>query len=58
MDINVKIKLTRGAKAPEYATNGSAAVDLRAMIDESYTLAPGERYDEWKRHIGIRHFQS
>jgi dUTP pyrophosphatase len=27
-----------------YATDGSAAVDLRAMTDESYTLAPGERH--------------
>ena len=44
MDINVKIKLTRGAKIPEYATDGSAAVDLRAMTEESYTLAPGERH--------------
>lgn len=43
MDINVKIKLSRGAACPEYATAGSAAVDLRAMIDESVTLAPGER---------------
>ena len=25
MDINVKIKLTRGMKLPEYATEGSAA---------------------------------
>ena len=44
MDINIKIKLTRGAACPEYATDGSAAVDLRAMIDEEYTLAPGERH--------------
>ena len=44
MNINVKIKLTRGAECPEYATDGSAAVDLRAMIDEAYTLAPGERH--------------
>ncbi len=44
MKINVKIKLTRGASCPEYATDGSAAVDLRAMIDEPYTLAPGERH--------------
>ncbi len=43
MDINVKIKLTRGAVCPEYATSGSAAVDLRAMIDEPVTLAPGAR---------------
>ena len=45
MNINVKIKLTRGMDAPEYATSGSAAVDLRAAIDEGTTvlLAPGER---------------
>ena len=43
MNINVKIKLTRGAACPEYATDGSAALDLRAMIDEPCTLAPGER---------------
>ena len=42
--INVKIKLTRGANLPEYATQGSAAVDLCAMIDEPYTLMPGERH--------------
>ena len=28
MNINVKIKLTRGMTMPEYATAGSAAVDL------------------------------
>ena len=44
MDIKVKIKLTRGAACPEYATVGSAAVDLRAMTDGAYTLAPGERH--------------
>ena len=45
MDLNVKIKLTRGMTAPEYATQGSAAVDLRAALeeDEVLTLAPGER---------------
>lgn len=43
MKINVKIKLTRGAECPIYATDGSAAADLRAMIDEPYTLMPGER---------------
>lgn len=43
--INVKIKLTRGMNAPEYATDGSAALDLRAAIDEGCTvnIAPGER---------------
>ena len=44
MDINVKIKLIRGASCPEYATEGSAALDLRAMIDEDYTILPGERH--------------
>jgi dUTP pyrophosphatase len=27
---------------PEYATNGSAAVDLRACIEEPLTVSPGE----------------
>lgn len=27
---------------PEYATNGSAGMDLRAILDESMELAPGE----------------
>lgn len=44
MDINVKIKLTRGAVCPVYATPGSAAVDLTAATDEPYTLMPGERH--------------
>ena len=39
----IKIKLARGAQIPKYATNGSAAVDLCAMIDSPITLAPGER---------------
>ncbi|MBQ7335733.1 MAG: dUTP diphosphatase [Clostridia bacterium] len=45
MDLNVKIKLTRGMTAPEYATPGSAAMDLRAALeqDEVVTLLPGER---------------
>ena len=41
MNINVKIKLTRGAALPEYATDGSAAVDLRAA--ESLTIEAGAR---------------
>lgn len=44
MNINVKIKLTRNAACPQYATAGSAALDLRAMIDQPYTIAPGERH--------------
>ncbi len=45
MNLNVKIKLLRGMSAPEYATDGSAAVDLRAALDEGevLTLAPGAR---------------
>ena len=45
MNLNVKIKLTRGMSAPEYATSGSAAVDLRAALaeDEVVTIAPGAR---------------
>ena len=43
--MNVKLKLTRGMSAPEYATPGSAAVDLRAALEENevVTLAPGAR---------------
>ncbi len=45
MNLNVKIKLTRGMSAPEYATSGSAAVDLRAALaeEEVVTIAPGAR---------------
>lgn len=43
MEINVKIKLMRGASLPQYATDGSAAVDLRAMIDTPCIIEPGKR---------------
>ena len=45
MNLNVKLKLLRGMTAPEYATPGSAAVDLRAALeaDETVVLAPGEK---------------
>ena len=45
MDINVKIKMTRNMPAPEYATDGAAAMDLRAALDEgeSVVLEPGKR---------------
>lgn len=33
MNTDVKIKLTRGAALPAYATDGSAAVDLRAALE-------------------------
>ena len=44
-EIVVKLKLSRGMNPPEYATDGSAAVDLRAALDEGETviLRPGER---------------
>ena len=42
--INVKIKLLReGVQMPEYATDGSAAIDLRCAAQEDVTIAPGER---------------
>ena len=43
--MQVKLKLSRGMTAPEYATPGAAAVDLRAALDEgtTVTLAPGEK---------------
>jgi dUTP pyrophosphatase len=40
MDINVKIKLTRGASLPAYATGGSAALDLRAALEGSSVIIP------------------
>ncbi|MBQ9080284.1 MAG: dUTP diphosphatase [Clostridia bacterium] len=44
MSINVKIKLTRGAVLPAYATDGSAAVDLRAALEGgSVVIEPGKR---------------
>ena len=41
----IKLKLTRGMSAPEYATKGSAAVDLRAALGEGeeVVLRPGEK---------------
>ncbi|MBR6410598.1 MAG: dUTP diphosphatase [Clostridia bacterium] len=42
--ISVKIKFSRGMDTlPEYATKGSAAVDLRAAVDEPVCLLPGEK---------------
>ena len=45
MNLNVNIKLSRGMSAPEYATSGSAAVDLRAALEENevVTIEPGKR---------------
>lgn len=35
-------RLGRDYPIPAYATDGSAGLDLRAMLDEPLTLAPGE----------------
>ncbi len=45
MTVNVKIKLSRGMTLPEYATQGSAALDLHAALDEGSRLVilPRER---------------
>lgn len=44
MEIDVKIKLTRGASAPAYATPGAAALDLRASLEGgSVIIPPGGR---------------
>lgn len=43
MQVDVKILDPRiKEKMPAYATAGSAGLDLRAMLDEPLTLAPGE----------------
>ena len=42
--IKVKIKILReGTAAPQYATEGAAAIDLRSGADTPITIAPGER---------------
>ena len=41
--MEIKIKLTRDMTPPAYATEGAAAVDLRAAVDTPVTIAPGER---------------
>lgn len=42
--VNVKIKILReGVQVPEYATPGSAAIDLRSAADEDVTVEPGMR---------------
>ena len=45
MELNVRLKLSRGMEAPTYATENSAAVDLRAALEEGEVLVirPGER---------------
>lgn len=43
MRIKVK-RLREGARLPLLATEGAAACDLYALLDEPLTLAPGQRY--------------
>ena len=44
MNINVKIRCTKGACVPSYATPGAAAVDLRGALEGKNTvIAPGQR---------------
>ncbi len=45
MNTNVKVLLSRGMTMPAYATDGAAAVDMRAAIDEgtTVTIQPGQR---------------
>ncbi len=43
--LDVKVldpRLGRDYPLPEYATDGSAGLDLRAMLDDSIELAPGD----------------
>lgn len=47
MDIEVKVKLIRKINGqadfiPKYATQGSAGMDLRACIEKSITITPGQ----------------
>ena len=35
-------RLGREFPLPEYATDGSAGLDMRALLDEAVTIAPGE----------------
>ena len=39
----VQLDHARGLPLPSYATNGAAGADLTAAIDESTTIAPGQR---------------
>ena len=41
--MNIKIINNSGFALPEYATEGSAGMDLRAVLEASITLAPLER---------------
>ena len=40
MDTALKIKLSTGAKLPEYQTAGSSGADLYALLEDTVTIAP------------------
>lgn len=42
LTVDLKILDSRLAQAPQYATPGSAGLDIRACIDAPLTLAPGQ----------------
>ncbi len=42
LTVDLKILDSRLTQAPEYATPGSAGLDIRACIDTPLTLAPGQ----------------
>ncbi len=43
--MNIKVKLLReGAHVPTLGTDGAAACDLYALLDEPLVLQPGQRY--------------
>ena len=43
--MKIKVKgLREGARMPHLATEGAAACDLYALLDQQLTLAPGQRY--------------
>ena len=43
--VNVRVKVSRGMPMPAYATDGAAALDLRAALDEGTetVIEPGKR---------------
>jgi dUTP pyrophosphatase len=42
-NLTVKIRTENGAPKPEYETDGSAGMDLKAFLGEAVTITPGKR---------------
>jgi dUTP pyrophosphatase len=40
--ISIKIHMRQGARMPEYQSHGASGADLCALMEEPYTLKPGE----------------